>query len=664
MKKQFLLSAVLCLSLTAFGQKVHQLASPSGNIRISVELTDQIQYDVTQGNQTLMDNCVIGLETANHQLGIHPKLNKVVRQNVNEELTPIVPLKFSTITNRYNQLLLKFKGGYSVEFRAFDDGFAYRFLTDLKGEQEIMNEILRLNFVDDCLLHLQQPDGFKTSYEEEYRHQTSSEWKNSNRMALLPLLASTPKGDKILMSETNLTDYPAMFLKNDGQGGITAVFPRLPLEFGEDGDRSLKILKEANCIARTAGKRSYPWRYFVITNDDRKLIENTLSYRLAEKNVIENTSWIKPGLASWEWWNGATPYGPDVDFKAGCNLDTYKYFIDFASHYGVEYIVMDEGWAMNTRDPYNPNPSVDIHELIRYGKEKNVGIVLWLTWLTVENHFDLFETFEKWGVKGVKIDFMDRSDQWMVNFYERVAHEAAKHHLFVDFHGAFKPAGLEYKYPNVLSYEGVRGMEQMGGCRPDNSVYFPFIRNAVGAMDYTPGAMLSMQPEVYHSERPNSASIGTRAYQMALFVLFETGLPIVSLVSLPIRITGDHRLPPNPTLYYRNDECTRFITQVPQTWDETIALEAKAGEYAIVAKRKGEQWYIGGMTNNRERERVFNISLDFLQEGKNYLMTSFEDGINADHQAMDYRKQEQSLKKGDHITVRLARNGGFAAVIR
>lgn len=635
MKKQFLLSAVLCLSLTAFGQKVHQLASPSGNIRISVELTDQIQYDVTQGNQTLMDNCVIGLETTNHQLGIHPKLNKVVRQNVNEELTPIVPLKFSTITNRYNQLLLKFKGGYSVEFRAFDDGFAYRFLTDLKGEQEIMNEILRLNFVDDCLLHLQQPDGFKTSYEEEYRHQTSSEWKNSNRMALLPLLASTPKGDKILMSETNLTDYPAMFLKNDGQGGITAVFPRLPLEFGEDGDRSLKILKEANCIARTAGKRSYPWRYFVITNDDRKL--------------IENTSWIKPGLASWEWWNGATPYGPDVDFKAGCNLDTYKYFIDFASHYGVEYIVMDEGWAMNTRNPYKPNPSVDIHELIRYGKEKNVGIVLWLTWLTVENHFDLFETFEKWGVKGVKIDFMDRSDQWMVNFYERVAHEAAKHHLFVDFHGAFKPAGLEYKYPNVLSYEGVRGMEQMGGCRPDNSVYFPFIRNAVGAMDYTPGAMLSMQPEVYHSERPNSASIGTRAYQMALFVLFETGLQMMA---------------DNPTLYYRNDECTRFITQVPQTWDETIALEAKAEEYAIVAKRKGEQWYIGGMTNNRERERVFNISLDFLQEGKNYLMTSFEDGINADHQAMDYRKQEQSLKKGDHITVRLARNGGFAAVIR
>ena len=237
----------------------------------------------------------------------------------------------------------------------------------------------------------------------------------------------------------------------------------------------------------------------------------------------------------------------------------------------------------------------------------------------------------------------------MVNFYERVAREAARHHLFVDFHGSFKPAGLEYKYPNVLSYEGVRGMEQMSGCRPDNSVYFPFIRNAVGAMDYTPGAMLSMQPEVYRSERPNSASIGTRAYQMALFVLFETGLQMMA---------------DNPTLYYRNDECTRFITQVPHTWDETIALEAEAGEYAIVAKRKGNQWYIGGMTNNSEHERAFDISLDFLQEDKTYRMTAFEDGINADRQAMDYRKQERTLKKGDRITVRLARNGGFAAVIR
>lgn len=467
-------------------------------------------------------------------------------------------------------------------------------------------------------------------------------------MILLPVLIDTRKEYKILISESDLTDYPALFFKSNGDNSMSSIFPKAPLEFGEDGDRSLKIEKEASYIARTNGKRSFPWRYFVISTNDEQLIENTMTYQLAQKNVLKDTSWIKPGLASWEWWNGATPYGADVDFVAGCNLDTYKYFIDFAAHYGIPYIIMDEGWAMSTRDPYTPNPTVDVHELIRYGKEKNVGIVLWLTWLTVEKNFGLFETFEKWGVKGVKIDFMDRSDQWMVNYYERVAKEAAEHHLFVDFHGSFKPAGLEYKYPNVLSYEGVRGMEQMGGCQPDNSVYLPFMRNAVGPMDYTPGAMLSMQPEIYRSERPNSASIGTRAYQMGLFIIFESGIQMMA---------------DNPTLYYRNDECTRFITQVPQTWDETIALKAKVGEYAIVAKRKGDKWYIGGMTNNREQQRDFELNLNFLKEGQTYRMTSFEDGINANRQAMDYRMKERTLRKGDKLTISLARNGGFAAVI-
>ena len=290
----------------------------------------------------------------------------------------------------------------------------------------------------------------------------------------------------------------------------------------------------------------------------------------------------------------------------------HTYFPFYMGINETRYAFMDEGWAKSTTDPYSPNPDVDVHELIRYGKEKNVGIILWLTWLTVENNFDLFKTFSEWGVKGVKIDFMDRSDQWMVNYYERVAKEAAKHNLFVDFHGSFKPAGLEYKYPNILSYEGVRGMEQMGGARPDNSVYFPFMRNAVGAMDYTPGAMLSMQPDSYAAERPNAASIGTRAYQMALFVIFESGLQML----------GD-----NPTLYYRNPDCTEFITDVPVTWDETRSLAAEAGQYAIVAKRKGDQWYIGGMTNNKERERTFDLKLDFLKEGQSFKMVSFEEEI-------------------------------------
>ena len=648
MKRTFAFALALCLGCTIMAQKKYELTSPDRQVKATVSVGEQLTYNLAYGNETLLDNCTLGMEVGEEKLGTNPKVVRASRKNVSETITPVVPLKYATVDNHYNQLLLKFRGGYSIEFRAFDNGFAYRFITDRKGEMEVKNETFSLHFPGDYLLHMQQPGGFKTSYEEEYRHVESKEWKESDRMALLPLLIDTRKDCKILFSESDLSDYPGMFLKSRGANSVEAVFPRVPLEFGEDGDRSQKILKEADYIARTEGKRNFPWRYFVIAPNDGALIENTMTLQLAEKNVLDDTSWIKPGQASWEWWNGATPYGPDVNFEAGCNLDTYKYFIDFAAHYGIPYIIMDEGWAMSTRDPYTPNPKVDVHELIRYGKEKNVGIVLWLTWLTVENNFGLFETFEKWGVKGVKIDFMDRSDQWMVNFYERVAKEAAKHHLLVDFHGSFKPSGLEYKYPNVISYEGVRGMEQMGGCRPDNSVYLPFIRNAVGPMDYTPGAMLSMQPEVYRSERPNSASIGTRAYQMALFVIFESGLQMMA---------------DNPTLYYRNDECSRFLTQVPQTWDETIALKAKVGEYVIVAKRKGEKWYIGGMTNNQQKERTFDIALDFLPEGKTCKITSFEDGINANRQAMDYRKKEQTLKKGDILHVRMARNGGFAAVI-
>jgi alpha-glucosidase len=387
----------------------------------------------------------------------------------------------------------------------------------------------------------------------------------------------------------------------------------------------------------------------LITKDDKQIIENTMTLRLASKSVIADPSWIRPGQASWEWWNDATPYGPDVNFVSGYNLNTYKYYIDFAAKFGVKYIVMDEGWAKSTTDPYTPNPAVDVKELIRYGKTKNVDIILWLTWLTVHNNMGLFKTFREWGIKGVKIDFMDRSDQWMVNYYENVVKEAAQHQIFVDFHGAFKPSGLEYKYPNLLSYEGVRGLEQMGGCVPDNSIYLPFMRNAVGPMDFTPGAMINMQPDVNRATRPNASGVGTRAYQLALYVVFESGVQMLA---------------DNPTLYYRNADCTEFITSVPTTWDETKALAAEVGEIAVVAKRKGDQWFIGGITNGKEKSREVEINFDFLEKGKSYTMTYFEDGINAGKQAMDYRKKTIQVKAGDKLTIKMVRNGGWAALIK
>lgn len=646
MKKHLLLLFFLCVTFGLCAQKKAELLSPDGGIKVTFNISDKICYTISYNNEILLENNFLGLHLRNEVLGQNPKLSGQKTNKVNEIMTPVVPLKFSSVKNEYNALLLNFKGDYSIEFRAFNDGIAYRFITNKKEDVEVLGEDFSINLPENYLLHLQQPGGFKTAYEEPYTHIQSNEWKATDKMSVLPILIDTKKEYKILVSESDLSDYPCMFLKGTGTNGIQSVFPKVPLEFGEDGDRSVKILKEADYIAKTSGKRNYPWRYFVITKDDRQLIENTMTYRLATKNQLQDVSWIKPGQVSWEWWNEASPYGPDVNFVAGFNLDTYKYYIDFASKYGIEYIIMDEGWAMSTRDPYTPNPKVDVHELIRYGKEKNVGIILWLTWLTVENNTGLFKTFSEWGVKGVKIDFMDRSDQWMVNYYERIAKEAAKYNILVDYHGSFKPAGLEYKYPNILSYEGVRGMEQMGGCTPDNSIYFPFMRNAVGPMDYTPGAMISMQPERYCGLRPNSASIGTRAYQLALFVIFESGLQMLA---------------DNPTLYYRNEDCTELLTSVPVTWDETRALEAKAGEYVVVAKRKGDKWFIGGMTNNNERQ--FEIDLSFLNTGKSYKITSFEDGINAGHQAMDYRKKESQVKSGDKIQIKMVRNGGFAAVI-
>ncbi len=631
----------------AMAAKSFELKSPSGEVSVTVDIGEQIRYSVYGGGKPLLTDSSLALCLREGTLGDKPHLSGHKASPVNRTFRPVVAFKFEEIRDRCNMLRLDFRGGWAVEFRAYDDGMAYRFVTALGHDIEVLSEKVAIRFPDDYTAVVQQPGGFKTAYEEPYSLIETNGWKPGDPMSVLPVLIDTRQGYKLLLSESALSDYPCMFLEGDGANGMKGTFPKVPLAYEESGDRSMRILQEADYIARTKGTRAFPWRYFVIAKDDGQLIENTMTARLAEQQAIADASWIEPGQVSWEFWNAASPYGPDVDFVAGFNTATYKYYIDFAAEYGIPYIIMDEGWARSTRDPYTPNPAVDVHELIRYGREKGVGIILWMTWLVVENHFEMFEELSKWGVKGVKIDFMDRSDQWMVNYYERVAAEAARHKMVVAFHGSFKPAGLEYKYPNVLAYEGVRGMENMGGCTPANSVWFPFIRNAVGPMDYTPGAMLSMQPESYCGNRPYAASIGTRAYQMALFVLFETGLQMLA---------------DNPTLYYRNDECTRFISRVPVTWDETRALKAVAGKFAVVAKRKGDKWYVGAINGSNEGIEL-EISLDFLTPGKNYTMTGFEDGINAFRQAMDYRKTQRRVDSTGKATLKIARNGGWAAVI-
>ncbi len=635
------------LSFSVYGQKT-ELKSPNGEIKISIELKNQLSYSVVYGNDTLLKNCNLALELEKETLGVKPELKDKKSSAINEQIKREIPFKNSLINNNCNVLTLNFKNNYSVEFRAFNDGVAYRFITAKQGEIAIKSENVAVNFPADYTLHMQLNRSFKTAYENLYQHKKISEYKITDEIANLPLLIEASKNYKILISEADLYDYPGMFFKSSGDNGLLATFPKVPLEFGEDGDRSQKILKEADYIAKTAGSRSFPWRMFMLTKDDKELIGNDLVFKLSSPNKLGDVSWVKPGQVSWEWWHDAALYG--VDFVSGYNMDSYKYYIDFAATFGIPYIIMDEGWAKSTRDPFTPNETINLQELIKYGKGKDVKIILWLTWLTVEKNLDVvFKTFSEWGIAGVKIDFMDRSDQWMVNYYERVAKEAAKYKMFVDFHGAFKPAGQERAYPNVLSHEGVLGLEQGGRCKPDNSLYLPFVRNAVGPMDFTPGAMLNGQPENLGYTRIKPVGTGTRCFSMSLFVIFESGLQMLA---------------DNPFNYYHERECTEFITKVPVTWDETKALYAEAGKCLIVAKRKGDQWFIGGMVNDSEKARMIDVDLSFLSDNRAYQVTAFEDGINAGRQAADYKKKEYSVKKGDKISIRMVRNGGFAAVLK
>ena len=651
MKRITILAAIIILCMTASSAKVqkHSVSSPDDKIKVTVSLADGITYDVHYGNELVLSGCRMSLDVNGKVLGSAPSLKSVSRKSVDRVKRPFLHLKYAEVPDRFNQMTLKMKDGYSIEFRAYDDGIAYRFITGLGDKVEIENEDISIFFPEETDLVLQQCDRFRTSYEERYTFVKASEWKESQKMAHYPILAITAKGTKVLMSESGLIDYPAAFFRSNDANGFTAVFPKVPAKEKPRSDKSNDILLREKYIAKTDGTREFPWRYFVITADEAGLVETTMTCRLARDCKLDDVSWINPGQASWEWWNGAIPYGPDVDFKAGLNVETYKYFMDFASRYGIRYIVMDEGWAKDNMDPFTPNPDCDLHEIIAHGNKVGVGVILWLTWRCVEENPGLFAKFAEWGVKGVKIDFMDRSDQWMVNFYERSVKEAAKHKLFVNYHGAYKPAGLEYMYPNLLSYEGVTGMEQMENCKPENSIYLPFIRNAVGPMEYTPGAMNSMQPDNYSARRPNSGSIGTRAYQMALFVVFESGLQMLA---------------DNPTLYYNNDDCTRFITSVPQLWDDTKVLSAELGEHLVVAKRNGDEWFIGGISAEHKEPIEMDVPLDFLPEGRSLTITSFEDGINADRQAMHYVKKSREVRKGDTIRIRMMRNGGYAAVIK
>lgn len=634
-----MLGTMLC----SFAAKTETLVSPNGNIKLEVTIDKQVLISVFQGQEQILKDCQLSLQLGNDQFGQNPKLSGAKRSKVDEVIRPVVPLKRAEVQNKANQLTLTFKGGIAVNLRAYDNGVAYRFTINKgKGQIDVVSEGLALNLPGAFTAHISKTRGFGTSYENPYTHLSTAELKDGDEMTYLPVLFETPRGTKVLFSESDVRDYPHMFLAPRGQNAFDARFPKSPDTWEPSGDRGWRVTKERDCIARTNATRTLPWRFAVI-GSDAAIAENQMEVVLAGKCELDDTSWIKPGKVNWDWWNHWTVW--NVDFETGINNPTYKHIIDCASRFGVEYILLDEGWNKRVQDPFTTRDEINVQELVDYGRQKNVGIILWLSWLTVEQHMDLIPFYAKMGVKGLKIDFMDHSDQWMVNFYERVARECAKYKLLVDFHGSFKPAGLEQRLPNLISYEGVRGLEQGGGCRPENSIWLPFMRNAVGPMDFTPGAMENAQPNENRGTGDRPMGGGTRAYQMALYVCFESGVQMLA---------------DSPTRYLREAECTEYIASVPTTWDETRVLAAKAGDYYVVAKRKGAKWFIGAITGDKAQD--LEISLDFLTKAGQ--LTYFQDGRNAHRIAVDYKKVKAgTVDAGKKLNIHLAPNGGWAAVI-
>ena len=400
-------------SLVGHAAQVKEIVSPNGTLHVQLQQSP-LGWTVTKDGTTLYTiKDVNMLINGKNYAGVTP-FKSVKTTSAKETIKPVVPIKYSTIENSYTQATLSY-GSYNVEMRVMDNAVAYRFITKIKGDVEVQEDNFTLVPAEGYVAHRQTTGNFNTSYEEAYRHETLEQWNQSDRkLSTIPCLLSGPNDSQLLMGEADVDDYPRLFLQPTAEG-IEATYPKAPVKWEPRGDRSEKITEEGNFIAKTAGTRSFPWRYVACT-DSKGIVEQTITLQLSRKPVLTDTSWIKPGQVSWEWWNGAAPFGPDVDFVSGCNYETYAYFADFAAKYGVEYILLDEGWAKDTRDPYTANDDMRLKDLIQYCKSKGVGVILWLPWLTVEKNWDLFKTYAEWGVAGVKIDFMDHADQWMVNF--------------------------------------------------------------------------------------------------------------------------------------------------------------------------------------------------------------------------------------------------------
>jgi len=650
-KKLFVLSFFITIVFVGFAKK-YTIVSPDGHVKMSIQTGATLTYSVERDQTVLLKPSEISLTLADGRVwGAGNRFKKAEKRSVDISYeTPI--FKRASVRDHYNELTLKAKD-FHLCFRVYDDGVAWRFFP--KQSITVKNEQATFAFAEDWPAYIPYVNQntktlesqFYNSFEALYDHPQLSQW-NKERLAFLPITVEAAEGIRLCVVESDLLDYPGMYLYNEGdEQMLKGVFAPVPEETYQGGYNQLQrvVKTRKNVIAENT--KELPWRGIIIATEDKQLAESDFTWRLATPQDNRDWSWVKPGKVAWDWWNNWNIYG--VDFEAGINNDTYRYFIDFAAAKGIEYVILDDGWSIGGKaDLMQVVSEIDLPMLVRYAESKGVGLILWAGHMAFEKDMDaVCAHYSKMGIKGWKIDFMNYDDQGLVQFYRRAAETAAKYHMVVDFHGAFKPAGLTRTYPNVLNFEGVFGLENMKWADADidqvtYDVTIPFVRLVAGPADYTQGAMRNATKDSYHHSQSEPMSQGTRCHQLAEYIIFDA----------PLTMLCD-----SPSNYLREPECTDFIAGIPTVWDETIALDGKIGEYIVMARRKGSQWYVGAL--NGQTARDLTIDLSFIPKGQAVV---FADGKNAHRAGRDYRRNE--IAAHDSLTIHLAPGGGWVMETR
>lgn len=650
MRKYILMGCIALLTSTVFAQ-LSVLQSPDGKTKVEVTLKEKVYYTVFFNNERVLEASPISMTLSDRTLGAQPRVLTSQLSEVRQEVKPVWGVR-SRIPDRYNQLTLNFEGNFRLEFRAYDEGVAYRFVTSLKEKQiQVKNEevAFRFNFGVNAWM----ADG--QSYESNYKQtkldvQEMINFNNAINKMFLPIVVQATPKVRVWISEAGLYDYPSLFLDrgNDYENFLNGTFEKVALSTKTGGFSNYAQITEqkADYIAATAGSREFPWRLMIISDDDRTFVDNDLVYLLSKPSVIKDTGWIKPGKVAWDWWHDYAVEGQN--FKGGVNTATYLYHIDFAAEYGLEYILIDWLWT----DKYDLtllNPDVDIKKISEYAKSKNIGIIVWAPGHTLHRQLDkALDLFASYGIAGVKADFFGREDQTGIRMYEDIARATADRKMLIDFHGAAKPTGLSRTYPNVINYEAVLGNEwnklNASKASVNHKVMIPFMRSSQGPMDYTPGGMRNLQGGNFlRFTLPNVH--GSRSNEMALMVLYHE----------PLKMLCDA-----PSVYRREPELTRFIAGIPTSWDETRVLEGRFGEHVIIARRIKNTWYVAGITG----EKSYSTSLDLSFAGSGtYKAVVVKDGANSDRIGTDYLLTSYKIDTNKPFAINMVNGGGFVLKI-